>query len=413
MDHGREKRDVLADDGKDAYAWPPPDEVLQEIVSVDLATGELAPLKLDALDGSARRILEERTTSPEHGAKSADADRGNDVSLVEISRYRLSPPGRDSKPAMPAADVPPPPRRRPVSSTAGQPRAPILPVPPRRSPKRTRTYWLIAALAVLALGEGIFIAWKFAPAPRAGVAAVIPAPVSDTADRASTTGRAAPPGTTDSKGTTGQSASLAIRSHPTGARVWIDGRPRGQTPLTVGQLSPGQHELILQGATGRVQQRVDLEPGVKSTVVATLAGVVSGGIAVTSPVELQIMERGRRVGSTRTDKILLNPGRHTIDLVNEALGYQSRQVVDVVAGKTTAIAPTLPNGTLSVNALPWAEVLLDGQQIGQTPLGNLPVRIGSHEVTFRHPELGETKRTVMVTLRAPARVSVDFQRLAR
>jgi hypothetical protein len=272
---------------------------------------------------------------------------------------------------------------------------------------------VIAALAALALGEGIYIAWKSAPAPRAGVVAANPAPVTDTADRASTTGKAAPPGPIASKGTTGQSASLAIRSHPPGARVWIDGRPRGQTPLTVGQLSPGQHELILQGATGRVQQRVDLEPGVKSTVVATLAGVVSGGIAVTSPVELQIMERGRRVGSTRTDRILLNPGRHTSDLVSEALGYQSRQVVDVVAGKTTAIAPTLPNGTLSVNALPWAEVLLDGQQIGQTPLGNLPVRIGSHEVTFRHPELGETKRTVMVTLRGPARVSVDFQRLAR
>lgn len=413
MDHGREKRDVLADDGKDTYAWPPSDEVLQEIVSVDLATGELAPLKLDAPDRSTRRILEEHEKSPERGAKSPGTDRGTDVSLVEISRYRLSSPEKGSKPIMPAADVPPPPRRRPASSTADQPRAPILPVPPRRLLKRTRTHWVMAALAALALGEGVYIAWKIAPAPRAGVAAVNPAPVSDTADRASTTGKAAPPGITDSKGTTGQSASLAIRSHPPGARVWIDGRPRGQTPLTVGQLSPGQHELILQGAAGRVQQRVDLEPGVKSTVVATLAGVVSGGIAVTSPVELQIMERGRLVGSTRTDKILLNPGRHTIDLVNEALGYQSRQVVDVVAGKTTAIVPTLPNGTLSVNALPWAEVLLDGQQIGQTPLGNLPVRIGSHEVTFRHPELGETKRTVMVTLRGPARVSVDFQRLAR
>jgi hypothetical protein len=62
-----------------------------------------------------------------------------------------------------------------------------------------------------------------------------------------------------------------------------------------------------------------------------------------------------------------------------------------------------------VNALPWAEVWLDNRRIGETPIGNLQTGIGVHEVLFRHPELGERKTTVLVTLKGPARVSMDLR----
>jgi hypothetical protein len=38
------------------------------------------------------------------------------------------------------------------------------------------------------------------------------------------------------------------------------------------------------------------------------------------------------------------------------------------------------------------------------------VRLGSHEIVFRHPELGERRQTVIVTLGSPARVSVDMRK---
>jgi serine/threonine-protein kinase len=64
---------------------------------------------------------------------------------------------------------------------------------------------------------------------------------------------------------------------------------------------------------------------------------------------------------------------------------------------------------LAVNALPWAEVWIDGEHVGETPLGNLTRTIGTHEVVFRHPELGEKKQTITVTLREPARIGVDLR----
>jgi serine/threonine-protein kinase len=68
----------------------------------------------------------------------------------------------------------------------------------------------------------------------------------------------------------------------------------------------------------------------------------------------------------------------------------------------------LPKGTLSINALPWADVTLDGQPMGQTPLGNLSVTIGNHEVVWKHPQLGERRQTVKVTAGAPVRAGMDL-----
>ena len=65
---------------------------------------------------------------------------------------------------------------------------------------------------------------------------------------------------------------------------------------------------------------------------------------------------------------------------------------------------------MALNAIPWAEVWIDGEKVGDTPIGNLPVAIGPHEIVFRHPDLGEQKHAATVTLNATARLSVDLRK---
>jgi serine/threonine-protein kinase len=83
--------------------------------------------------------------------------------------------------------------------------------------------------------------------------------------------------------------------------------------------------------------------------------------------------------------------------------------VDVRAGQVTAVAVPVPNGTLNVNADPWATVLIDGASVGETPLGNLSVAPGEHEIVFRHPQLGERRQRVIVRADTEMRVSVSMQ----
>jgi serine/threonine-protein kinase len=66
-------------------------------------------------------------------------------------------------------------------------------------------------------------------------------------------------------------------------------------------------------------------------------------------------------------------------------------------------------GSLSINARPWADIWIDGQSAGQTPIANLQLTLGTHEVLFRHPQLGERRRTVQVSNVAPTRISVDLR----
>ena len=65
---------------------------------------------------------------------------------------------------------------------------------------------------------------------------------------------------------------------------------------------------------------------------------------------------------------------------------------------------------LHINAVPWAEVWIDGERIGETPIGNLPARIGTREIVFRHPDLGERRATALVTLKEPVRISMDLRK---
>jgi hypothetical protein len=136
---------------------------------------------------------------------------------------------------------------------------------------------------------------------------------------------------------------------------------------------------------------------------------VSGWLTVKSSVAMDIRESGRLIGTTDTDRIMLTAGRHELEIVNETIGFRANRVVVVPPGKVAAIGLDLPQGAINVNASPWAEVFIDGRRVGETPIGNLPITIGPHEVVFRNPQFGEKRQAVSVTLSAPVRLSVDMK----
>jgi hypothetical protein len=65
---------------------------------------------------------------------------------------------------------------------------------------------------------------------------------------------------------------------------------------------------------------------------------------------------------------------------------------------------------LSANARPWADVWIDGNDVGQTPIANLAVPIGTHQVIFRHPQFGERRQTIVVTTNGPNRIAMDLSK---
>ena len=207
---------------------------------------------------------------------------------------------------------------------------------------------------------------------------------------------------------------LQVQSEPAGAKVTIDGTLRGVAPLTVADLTPGDHEIIMQNDLGSARHVVTIQAGATASLLAPIAaapasGPVSGWLAVRAPFTVEIREQGRLLGTTDTDRIMTTAGRHDLELVNEALGYRATRTVQVPPGKVAPLALDLPNGAVNLNAMPWAEVWVDGRRVGETPIGNLNVAIGPHEVVFKHPQFGEKRHAISVTLSAPVRLSVDMK----
>jgi hypothetical protein len=252
---------------------------------------------------------------------------------------------------------------------------------------------------------------------------------------------------------------IAVSSDPPGARVTIDGRSYGNAPVTASDLSPAEHKVSVTSGAGSADRVVTVEPGGTTSVVFSLRqppeaslrqppatslrqppeaslrqppaaslrqppeaslrqppaaslrqppAAGDGWLVVAAPFELQVLERDKIIASSISNRIVLAAGRHNLSLINRTLGYQETRTVDVSTGRLTTIPIVAPKAALSLNARPWANVWIDETDAGQTPIANLLVPIGSHQVTFRHPQLGERRQTIVVTTTGPNRATADL-----
>jgi hypothetical protein len=223
--------------------------------------------------------------------------------------------------------------------------------------------------------------------------------------------------------------TLHVDSEPPSAEVIVDDVIRGSTP-TVLQVDAGSHLLVVK-AGGHVHERrvtivagrdvaqfvawppspepatLAASPDVPSKAAATDAPL--GWVSVTSSDRLDVYEGLRRMGTSEDRRILLPPGTHVLDLIADPLGYRERRVVTVAGGRGVTIVPELPRVPVFINAVPWADVLIDGIPVGQTPLGTIRQPIGTHQIEFRHPELGTRRQTLVVSQQSVTRVSVDMR----
>jgi hypothetical protein len=206
---------------------------------------------------------------------------------------------------------------------------------------------------------------------------------------------------------------LLVRTEPLGAAVTVDGKYVGRSPVSVPDLTAGTHTVVMQNDAGTQTERVLIESGRTASLVVSMGGVpkssAAGWIRLDVPVDVQVFENGRRIGSSDLERIMLPVGRHNLEFVNDTLGYRDQRAVQVTAGQVLNVRLEWPRGTIAINAVPWAEVFVDGARVGETPIGSVTVPIGIHEVVFRHPELGERRQAVTVKAGEPTKVGVDLR----
>lgn len=238
-------------------------------------------------------------------------------------------------------------------------------------------------------------------------------------------------------------SALQIETLDGAAKVLVDGALVGDAPIAAVDIAPGEHVVRLVYATGgAIDRRVTLAGGERVTMIvdapsrrtgaapapprvqvgdaaarlpagrnaAVAPAPSTGWVRIESPFDVEIYEQGRLLGSSGLGAVALTPGGHALELVNDALGYRVVTKAVVLAGKTATVPVDTPRAAVHVNAQPWAEVLVDGAVLGETPLANVMLPIGHHQLVFRHPELGERTQTFTVRASGPNRVAADLRR---
>jgi serine/threonine-protein kinase len=133
---------------------------------------------------------------------------------------------------------------------------------------------------------------------------------------------------------------LTVETEPPGAQVLVDGKDAGRSPVTLEALEPGEH-----------------------TVVATMEG---------------------RKKAERQVK-LAHPGERAMVVL--ALLPEPPPVDTPATDKPAAPAkPAVAMGKLTLDTTPWTRVFLRGRQLGDTPLINVSLPAGRHQLKLVNEE---------------------------
>jgi hypothetical protein len=172
-------------------------------------------------------------------------------------------------------------------------------------------------------------------------------------------------------------ASLELNSDPAGAVVFVNGKKqKGVTPLTLRDL-PRDKELAL---------RLTLKG--HDTLEETLTLTEAEGRKIFSLSKTPEPEKPEKVAAQDEPAEKLSPEE-----------LKKRQ--EEARKKREEAEKKKGNGTVTINAFPWADVTVDGRKVGRTPV-TLTVSAGAHTVTFSNPDLKQ-KATQRVTVEKDAK----------
>ncbi len=131
--------------------------------------------------------------------------------------------------------------------------------------------------------------------------------------------------------------SLHVESSPTGARVLVNGEPRGATPLELAELALGSYEVRVERKGFDPQTRTVVlsaeEPHARASLSLARTLVLTAAAEILSePAGATVTIDGRPAGRTPLQAATLRPGSHRLQL--ELDGYLSwTGALDVVAGQ--------------------------------------------------------------------------------
>ena len=204
-----------------------------------------------------------------------------------------------------------------------------------------------------------------------------------------------------------RSARVTFETLPPGATVEIDGQTRESGNYS---LQPGVLHTVVVNLHGEELLHEEVRPASGDTVRLRIAPVVehneprrpggrgiesrgTGTLSLSSRPQTTAYLGSRALGQTPI-RVELRAGSHNLKLVNRSLLVNYRLPIRVGANKTLERSVEIPQGQLRVSARPFAEVGINGVQLGRTPLRRV-LYAGTYSVVLTNQRLNKRERRIV------------------
>lgn len=176
--------------------------------------------------------------------------------------------------------------------------------------------------------------------------------------------------------------SVRVATDPPGARIFVDGVERGETPASL-SLPAGKHDLFLyKPGLLPVRKQVDWAPGDRPIYNERLREQQGGLVVIIDPPGTEVLFDGRLLGQSPLAFENLPAGSHVIELRKPGFTTERETIELGAAPRELAMRLDGPPVGLFIEAEPGSRVFLDGSFAGEVTGQTLSLRAraGSHEL---------------------------------
>ena len=213
-------------------------------------------------------------------------------------------------------------------------------------------------------------------------------------------------------------ASLRVISNEPDVEVFVDGESKGKAPVTVQSIKPGEH--IVGGRKTRfkpMEQTVRVAAGENAIVSFRMEVAPPDRPRATLKVQsmapnAEVFVDGSSLGRAPIDRNDLDPGKHYVVVHKDGFTDFKREIVLLENQTVTLVADLSATGSLRILSSPeGADVKIDGELIGKTPVQRDAVSSGDHIVEFKMKGFFDHKETMKIEGGREKVFSVDLKAL--
>ncbi len=211
-------------------------------------------------------------------------------------------------------------------------------------------------------------------------------------------------------------SSLRVISNEPEVEIFVDGEGKGRAPVTLTDIKPGEHIVGARKKAFKAQEQTVRVTAGESAIVSFRMEAAPPDrphaalkVQSTTP-NAEVFLDGSSLGRAPVERADLDPGKHYVVVHRDGFTDFKREVILVENQSVALVADLSATGALRILSTPeGAEVRLDGELVGKTPVSRDAVPAGDHVVEFKLAGYFDHKETMKVDGGREKVFSVDMK----